>query len=220
MKVKYLGHSSFLVTAKSGTKILIDPYVHGSAGLEYGKIEEAADVVLLSHEHADHGGVSADGLPGSPQVVKGEETQTVGGIEFRAMVLDHDKAKGSERGKVTVWSFMVDDVRFTHMGDLGRMLSTPELVALGGRVGVMTVPVGGGAVLGPRDASTVVEKVAPRIAIPMHYKSEKASFPASTLDEYLSLQQLIQRVDGSELEPRAGVLPPRYPMNVILTPAL
>ena len=220
MKVKYLGHSCVLVTANSGTKILIDPYVHGSPGLGYGKIEETPDIVLLSHEHAEHGGVSADGVAGNPQIVRGQETQTVGGIEFRAMAVDHDKAHGEQLGKVTVWNFMVDDVRFVHLGDLGRPLSTQELVTLGGRVGVMCVPVGGGSVIGPRDASAVVEKLSPRVAIPMHYRTGQCTIPPSSLDDYLALKQLIQRVDVSEMEFRAGVLPPRYPMNVPLKPAL
>lgn len=220
MKVKYLGHSCFLVTANAGTRVLIDPYVAGSSGLDYAPVREEADVVLLSHEHADHGGVSADGLPGKPVVLRGDETHTVAGIEFRPLVLDHDRAKGAERGKVTAWNFMVDDVRFVHLGDLGRTLNTQELVTLGGRVGVMCVPVGGGAVLRPQDASTVVEKIAPRVAIPMHYRTERDSIPPSTLEDYLALKELVQRPEVSEMEFRAGVLPPRYPMNVALVPAM
>ena len=220
MKVKYLGHSCFLVTANSGTRIMLDPYIHGSPGLGYGKIDEPADIVLLSHEHADHGGVSAQGLPGNPQVVRGDTTQTVAGIEFRALVVDHDKSNGSQFGKVTIWNFMVDDVRFVHLGDIGRPLTTEEVVTLGGRVGVMCVPVGGGAVLSPRDASAVVEKVAPRVAIPMHFQTEKDSIPPRGLDDYLALKELKQTVDGSEMEFRAGVLPPRYPLSVALRPAL
>jgi len=220
VKIKYLGHSCFLVTSNAGKRILIDPYVYGSPGLTYGRIQEQADVVLLSHEHNEHGGVSAGGLPGNPKVVKGDATQTVEGIEFRALVLDHDKSSGSQLGKVTAWSFMIDDVRLAHLGDVGRPLATPEIVALGGRVGVMCVPVGGGHVLDPRDASAVVEKVAPRVAIPMHYKTEKCAFAPNTLDDYLGLKQLVQRVDDSEREFKAGVLPIRYPMSIALKPAL
>jgi len=218
VRIKYLGHSAFLVTTNSGTKILLDPYIAGSAGLGHAKIEEAADIVVLSHEHADHGGVSAEGLPGSPKIVRGSETQTVDGIEFRALELDHDRA--GTLGKVTSWNFMVDDVRIAHLGDVGRPLKTSEIIALGGRVGVMCVPVGGGAVLTPKDASAVVEKVSPRIAIPMHYATDKNSIPPSKIEDYLALKELIQHVDGSELEVRAGVLPPRYPMNTVLQPAL
>lgn len=220
MRVKYLGHSCFLVTTNSGTRILVDPYIAGAPELSYGPVLEESDIVLLSHEHADHGGVSADGLPGKPVVLRGSEPQSVSGIEFLPLLVDHDKAKGAERGKVTVWNFMVDDVRFVHLGDLGRTLSTQELVTLGGRVGVMCVPVGGGAVLRPQDASTVVEKVAPRVAIPMHYRTDRDTIPPSTVDDYLALKQLVQRPGVSEMEFRAGVLPPRYPMSIELVPAM
>ena len=220
MKVKFLGHSSFLVTSSDGQRILIDPYVYDSPDITYGKIEEEADIVLLTHETKDHGGVSAEGLTGKPTVVKGDSTQTVDGIEFRAMAVDHDRAGGAQLGTVTTWSFMLDDVRLVHLGDLGRPLTTPEVVELGGRVGVMCVPVGGDHVLGPRDASTVVEKVAPRVAIPMHYKTDKCSLPLRSVDDYLALKQIVQKVETSEREFRAGVLPPKYPLSLVLNPAL
>ncbi len=58
MKVKWLGHAAFLFTADDGTKILTDPYVPGAydGAVGYGKIEEVADIVTVSHEHADHNG--------------------------------------------------------------------------------------------------------------------------------------------------------------------
>ena len=42
MKVKWLGHSSFLITADNGTKIITDPYTT-SEHLKYGDIKESAD---------------------------------------------------------------------------------------------------------------------------------------------------------------------------------
>ena len=56
MKVKWLGHASFLITADDGTRIITDPYKSQSDGglVGYAKINEAADVVTVSHEHNDH----------------------------------------------------------------------------------------------------------------------------------------------------------------------
>ena len=68
MKVKWLGHASFLITSDSGTRIITDPY-ETSENLTYDEIRETADIVTVSHEHSDHNNVAAVG--GNPQIVKG-----------------------------------------------------------------------------------------------------------------------------------------------------
>ncbi|MHB8105632.1 MAG: MBL fold metallo-hydrolase, partial [Dehalococcoidales bacterium] len=67
MKIKYLAHSAFLITAANGTKIVTDPYTK-SPGLNHAAISETADVVTVSHEHGDHNNVAA--VKGNPKVVK------------------------------------------------------------------------------------------------------------------------------------------------------
>ena len=44
MKVKWLGHASFLITSDSGVKIITDPYLTNE-NLNYGEIDESADIV-------------------------------------------------------------------------------------------------------------------------------------------------------------------------------
>ena len=48
MNIKWYGHSAFLITTGNGTRIILDPYQSGAFGgaLAYGKISEAADIVL------------------------------------------------------------------------------------------------------------------------------------------------------------------------------
>ena len=52
MKVKWLGHASFLITSGTGTRIITDPYVTGGS-LSYGEIKEPANIITVSHEHYD-----------------------------------------------------------------------------------------------------------------------------------------------------------------------
>ena len=60
MKVKWLGHSAFVITSDTGIKIITDPYA-AEERLGYGDIKESADIVTTSHDHADHSsGVTAD----------------------------------------------------------------------------------------------------------------------------------------------------------------
>ena len=89
MKIKWLGHASFIITSDTGMKIITDPYVTGG-DLSYGEIKESADIVTVSHDHFDHSNVAA--VKGNPEVVS--QAAKVGGIEFRAIPSYHDEAEG------------------------------------------------------------------------------------------------------------------------------
>ncbi|MCX8126881.1 MAG: MBL fold metallo-hydrolase, partial [Dehalococcoidia bacterium] len=118
MKIKWLGHASFLITSSDGLRIITDPYTPGG-DLRYAPIRETAEIVTVSHGHFDHGNVSAIG--GKPEVVK--RSATVRGIQFSAIDTFHDGVLGSSRGRNTVFCFSVDNVRLAHFGDLGHTLS-------------------------------------------------------------------------------------------------
>ena len=66
MKLNWFGQAAFLITSDSGTRIITDPYTPGGFGLNYGDIAEDADIVTVSHDHADHANV--DGVGGNPEV--------------------------------------------------------------------------------------------------------------------------------------------------------
>ena len=55
MKIKWLGHASFMVESQDGTRIITDPFEAGSydGAVGYDPIQDRADVVTISHDHAD-----------------------------------------------------------------------------------------------------------------------------------------------------------------------
>ena len=55
MKIKWNGHASFSITAADGTVLVTDPYDPGGydGALQYKAVNDRADVVLVSHDHAD-----------------------------------------------------------------------------------------------------------------------------------------------------------------------
>lgn len=201
MKIKWLGHASFLITSESGTRIITDPYKPAD-DLKYGRIEEPADIVTVSHEHSDHSHVAA--VKGSPQVVRG--TAEAKGIKFKGILSAHDDAGGSQRGKNTIFCFEVDGVNVCHAGDLGHVLSDKQVTELG-RVDVLLIPVGGFYTIGAKAASQVCAQLKPRVIIPMHYKTEKLDFPVAGVDEFLQGKDNVIRLDSSEVEIKSGGLP-------------
>jgi len=213
MKIKWLGHAAFLITADNGTKIITDPY-ETSEGLKYGEITEAADIVTVSHDHGDHN--NAGVVKGNPQVVR--DTAEVKGIPFKAITTAHDDKGGSERGKNTVFCFQVDGVRVVHLGDLGHLLTDNQVVEVG-KVHVLLVPVGGFFTVDARTAWEVCEQVRTRVIIPMHYKNDKCAFPIGGVDEFIRNKADVTRVDGSEIEFTVADLP-TGPRIMVLKPAL
>jgi L-ascorbate metabolism protein UlaG (beta-lactamase superfamily) len=199
MKLEYLGHSSFLLTRDDGTRILTDPYKSGSfqGAVGYGPIKCAADIVTVSHDHADHNYV-AD-VEGNPLVIKEDGTFEPKGIPIVGIVTDHDDKDGKERGKNIVFKFCVDGINFVHLGDLGRALSEDEVTKLGD-VDVLLIPVGGYFTIDATTADIVTKQLKPKVVIPMHYKTAKSGFPIATVEEFIALRDRVKKMPTSTVE--------------------
>ena len=203
MKVKWLGHASFLITSEDGTRIITDPYATGM-GISYGDIKENADVVTVSHDHGDHNNAAA--VSGTPQVVKGAGVQEAKGIQFKGIASFHDETQGSERGPNTIFCFTVDGVSLCHLGDLGHQLSDEQAAEIGD-LDVLMTPVGGFFTIDAAAATQIVEKLQPRVVIPMHYSTEKCAYPISGVDEFLKGKADVKRMDATEAEFSKSGLP-------------
>ena len=201
MKIKWLGHACFMITSDAGTKLITDPYQPNEA-LTYGEIKESADIVTVSHDHLDHNNVAAVG--GSPEVVRG--VTEIKGIEFKGIPSYHDDAGGQKRGGNTIFCFEVDGIRVCHLGDLGHQLSDKQVAEVG-TVDILLIPVGGYFTINAKVASEVCNRLAPKVVIPMHYKTDKCDFPIAGVDEFLRGKGDVSRLSASEVEFKPGELP-------------
>jgi len=213
MKVKWLGHAAFLITSDAGTRIITDPYAR-QENLSYGEIKEPADIVTVSHDHADHGNIAA--VQGNPAVVRG--TAEVKGIKFKGVPAYHDEAQGGKRGSNTIFCFEVDGVKVCHLGDLGHQLNDKQVAEIG-KVDVLLVPVGGFYTIDATVAGRVCDQLKPRVIIPMHFKTDKCAFPISGVDEFLKGKEKVSQLDTSEVEFKPDELPADTKI-IVLKPAL
>jgi L-ascorbate metabolism protein UlaG (beta-lactamase superfamily) len=214
MKVKWYGHAAFLITSDEGIKIMIDPYEPGAFGgqLSYGKIKDQADIVLTSHDHADHN--YTQDLPGTPQVIKGSGSKTIKGILMKGVSTYHDPSKGSERGANTIFTIKINNIQLCHLGDLGHLLSDKELAEIG-PVEILLIPVGGFFTIDPEEATRVAEQTRPRILIPMHFKTEKCGFPIAPVENFLKGKTNIKRPRASEITVDKATLPQQMEIVVL-----
>ena len=196
MKIKWYGHAAFLMTSDQRVKIITDPYEPGFMGqLNYDKIGDSADFVLISHDHGDHNYAAT--LPGSPQVVKGTDSRTIKGIQIKGISAFHDGSMGSERGMNTIFTLNVDGIQICHLGDLGHVLSGKDVAEIG-PVDLLLIPVGGYFTIDSNIATQVADQVKPKILIPMHFKTEKCGFPIAPVEEFLKGKPNVKRLGVSE----------------------
>jgi L-ascorbate metabolism protein UlaG (beta-lactamase superfamily) len=216
MKIKWLGHACFLLTSDAGLRIVTDPYTPGGFGLQYRPPGEEADIVTVSHEHADHNNVGD--VKGAPQIVRDAGVHQVKGIEIKGVSTSHDEMSGSQRGSNTVFCFTLDGVRVCHLGDLGHDLTVGSLAEIG-EVDVLLIPVGGSFTIDADVASRVADRLAAKVVIPMHFKNERCpDFPVAGVADFQKKRQRVRTVDGSEVEIKKGGLPSETE-TVVLKPA-
>jgi L-ascorbate metabolism protein UlaG (beta-lactamase superfamily) len=179
MEITYLGHASFRLKGKKAT-VVTDPFDPNFTGLKLPKV--GADVVTVSHSHQDHN--FPEGVEGNPFIAQGPGEYEVKDTFIKGVSAYHDSKKGSERGKVTLYNILIDEINVVHLGDLGETLTTDELEALG-NVDVLLVPVGGGYTINAPSAAKVVSETEPKIVIPMHYRVEGLKFDLEPVSNFL-----------------------------------
>ena len=182
MKIQWFGQSAFLLVSDSGLRVITDPY---NPAIGYKDINETANVVTISHEHRDHNYPQT--VKGHPEVLSGPGVREVKGVQFKGINTWHDPSQGAQRGSNTVFCFTIDGVRICHLGDLGHLLTKQEQESLG-NVDLLLVPVGGFFTIDASEASKIVADLNPRIAIPMHYKTDRGGPHLAPVDEFIEFK--------------------------------
>jgi L-ascorbate metabolism protein UlaG (beta-lactamase superfamily) len=217
VKIEWIGHACFCITSQAGLKILTDPYETGFRDIiNYGPVNESADIVTVSHEHGDHNHVAA--VSGDPTVVKATGVTSVKGVDFKGIAVYHDRVQGTERGPNTIFTFEVDGIRLTHLGDLGHPLSAEQMGELAGTQ-VLFAPTGGpAATLELEEVIDLWERLKPAVVIPMHFRTERCSFPKYSADDLVKMRPAAKKAGASEISILKDELPEAIEI-VILEPS-
>jgi L-ascorbate metabolism protein UlaG (beta-lactamase superfamily) len=210
MRVEWYGQSAFHLSAGERS-VAIDPFMDMSAmaasrgmQFDYPLIEGVeADLLLVTHEHGDHNGVEA--IVGDPAILR----STAGTLESPlgdvvAIASEHDEQAGTARGPNTIFVFELDGLRVCHFGDFGQSALREEQAAAIGAVDLLIIPVGGGPTIGAEQAHAIIERLAPRWVIPMHYRTPRINF-LETAEEFLERSAQVERLSASAFE--TGELP-------------
>jgi L-ascorbate metabolism protein UlaG (beta-lactamase superfamily) len=225
VRIRWFGQSAFLLSDEK--TVLVDPFgidraVFAARGLEFGypEIEPvAADLLLITHEHGDHANAAAaTGEPVTIRSTAGTFDSPVGTVV--SVASEHDAAAGTQRGPNALVRFELDGLAVCHLGDLGQPALRPEQRAALGEVDVLFVPAGGGPTIGGAVAAEVVRALAPRLVVPMHYRTPALNF-LDPPDAFLeALGAPVERLAGSEAEAEPLLGTRDDPVVALLAPPL
>jgi L-ascorbate metabolism protein UlaG (beta-lactamase superfamily) len=93
-----------------------------------------------------------------------------------------------------------------HLGDLGHVLKPGQAEAIG-RADVVLAPVGGHFTIDKDEALQVVEQLAAKVVVPMHFKTEKVDFPIVGVEAFLAKVPDVKRLGNAPAEVTATSLP-------------
>lgn len=201
MKLEWIGHACFRMTAQDGTVVITDPYDE-SVGIDMVPLE--ADLITMSHVHHDHN--HEEMIVGSPVIARGPELAAVGSVTSRAVDSYHDDAQGALRGRNMVRIFTIDGMKIVHMGDQGCMPDEDVLEAIAD-ADVMMIPVGGTYTVDAAGAKAIIEAAKPRCVIPMHVKTKRCPYPIVPVDGFLALMGAEDASAYSVIELSEGHVP-------------
>ena len=184
VKLTYHGHACFTLEYR-GAKAVIDPYAWGMVPGQ-ADLHLTANAVYCSHGHADHNFTQAVELTETAPL-----PWTV--TEFETA---HDECGGAKRGMNTVRIFDCGGIRVAHLGDIGCFPEGELENALDG-IDCMLIPVGGYYTIGTQTAYQIIRSLKPKVAIPMHYRTNKTGFDEiSHIDDFVKLWNQVDIKEG------------------------
>ena len=181
MIIRYLGHSAFFIKGEEFS-VVTDPY--SGIGRKMEKV--TADYCLSSHNHYDHNYFAG---------VDCKRIITVPDKKFCGIESFHDSENGRLRGRNTIFKFVLDNVVFCHMGDIGEYVSS-RLIDEIGYVDVLFIPIGGNYTIDWREAVKYIQEINPKIVFPMHYKTHDSNMDLDTVDKFAKHIAGVERIDN------------------------
>jgi len=196
----WLGHASFRLDTAAGARIYVDPFLSGPTCPENERTPERADVIAVTHGHADHtsdvvavqqatgatvlgmvelmGWFSAHGVPGDKTLAfnKGGSVE-VAGVRFTLTHAFHSSSTpdGSYAGEPAGFIMAVDGKSIYFAGDTC-VFGDMQLIARIYKPDLAVLPIGDWFTMGPEEAAVALELLANPRCVPCHW----GTFPILT----------------------------------------
>ena len=177
---------------------MADPYRNQAGRYWFTRLfpEVHCDLGLISHAHFDHD--AADRLPELASVIRTPGEFTTGDLSVRGIGDLHSGASRLRDFPNVMFRIEVDGVSYLHIGD-NRVDWPPEVARAVGDVDVLMVTVDDSDhLLTYAEVDSLVERLQPRVVIPMHYHIPGISASGNDLlppEGWLKGQARVRRLD-------------------------
>ena len=161
MEIAWLGHSCFRL--RTGEMAVITDPFPDSIGLRMGEPEALA--VTVSHQHDNHN--CWESVGGDPMVLQGPGEYELAGIYITGVMTPRGEGD-PETKRNTAYLIEMENLRLCHLGDVSGALSVRQVEQLV-PVDVLFLPVGGICTVGIPQALEMVQRLEPKVVMPMHY---------------------------------------------------
>ncbi|APH20488.1 MBL fold metallo-hydrolase [Clostridium botulinum] len=179
MKIKWLGHSCFILESDTKTTIITDPY-EPSIGIH--RMDYASDICTISHNHFDHN--FKDELNKNCIIIDTPIEYKYEDLKIKGFKSYHDKLNGLKRGSNIIFKFNIDGFNVCHLGDLGHLLPKNFIYNLG-PIDVLLVPIGGNYTLNGKEAAALCKNLNSHIVIPMHFGLNNIKIKLDGIEDFL-----------------------------------
>lgn len=211
VSVRYIGHSTFLITSAAGVRIATDFTGYAGRGV-------VPDVVTMNHAHETHYTDEPD--PAIKHVLRGWTTKagiaaydiTIKDVRVRNVVTNIRTWDGkTELYGNSIFIFEVAGLCIGHLGHLHHDLTSAHLAQIG-RLDVVMIAVDGSFTLDHDGVESVLRKLRPRVVLPMH------AFGEDTMNAFLArLKESygVRRMTDREIILSRAALPRRAEVIVL-----
>lgn len=195
-QLTWLGHSGYLIEAKDGTRVLIDPWLQNPKFPKGYQWPDRVDAILVTHGHFDHSGSAADlstrfkapiigcfelvsllqpkgGTPGIGGNVGG--TVAIKGVRVTMVPAVHSSSLGGQdqpsiyAGVALGFVLQADgEPTLMHAGDTG-LTRDFEAVRDVFKPQIALLPIGGHFTMDPAQAAVATRYLGAHHVVPMHY---------------------------------------------------
>ncbi|MEM6495497.1 MAG: MBL fold metallo-hydrolase [Pseudomonadota bacterium] len=212
--LKYLGHSTFLLTSPKGVTVATDYN-------DYIPIQPAPTIATMNLAHDTHHSLSPDPKikhilrgwnpnPGTPQI-HDLKVKDLRARNIPTNIRTFGDANAYSRYGNSIFVFEVSGLCIAHLGHLHHTLTVQQLGSIG-QMDVVLVPVDGSYTLDVPGMVDVLKSLKAPLVIPMHYFSE---FTLARFLEEAGKVFNVKRLTSSELTVSRDVLPAKTEVWVL-----